>query len=66
MPLKNSGLEEVTAIQSLMMTSDPCYSCSKVRREQYALSCAWADAGSSLACMYLLFFSRTHNVEARD
>lgn len=52
-------------IQSLRMTSDPRHLHSKVRQEQYALSCM-TDAGSSLAYMYLLFFSCTYDIETRD
>lgn len=65
MPLKNLEVEKVMEIQSLRMTSDPRHLHSKVRQEQYALSCM-TDAGSSLAYMYLLFFSCTYDIETRD
>lgn len=51
-PLKNLGVEKATEMQSLMVPADPRYSHSKVIREQYDLTCFWADASSSLACIW--------------
>ena len=61
MPLKNLDVEKDTEIQNLVMTSD------KVRREQYTLNCAWQMLVLLWHILWhLLFFSCTHNVEARD